>query len=209
VIHLGIEGCGAYPSSLVVCGLKKEAQAMADSPLVKDVMVRTVQLEAKTSACDALQTIFQAEVENGVVYDEYGKLLGIITKRQLQIADSHEPVQTLIQNTICLEPIEFDDDFETIVEVWANIFLFNQGLLGFVVQKQGNIQGVLLWETIIEYALSALSGRRLAGSPLGKARSVLFECPIDREQKYVDIDYYDQRNPPTCSKGHKMRPIRN
>jgi Mg2+/Co2+ transporter CorB len=193
----------------VVCGLKKEAQAMVDSPLVKDVMVRTVQLEAKTSACEALQTLSQEEVENGVVYDEYGKLLGIITMGQLQIADTFETVQTLIKNTLCLEPIEIEDKFDIIVQVWADAFFSNQSLLGIVVQKQGTIQGILLRETIIEHALSTLSGRRLAGSPLGHTRSVLFECPIDHERKLVDIDYYDPSNPPTCSKGHKMRRVRD
>lgn len=182
---------------------------MADSRLVKDVMVPTVRLEANVTAHDALQTLHQENLDYGVVSDKFGKLLGIVTREQLGTAAEDEPVQALTKDMSYPEPIELDDVFDFIVQVCADNFLFNRGLLGIVVQKQGHIQGILLRETIIEHALSTLSGRRLAGSPLGHARDVLFECPIDHERKYVDIDYYDPENPPTCSKGHKMRRVRN
>jgi hypothetical protein len=181
---------------------------MSDSWMVKDEMVLTVRLEANVTAWDGLQTLDQKNVEYGVISDETGKLFAIVTKEQLKTAETDEPLRALTKDIPHLEAIELDDTFDIIVQVWADNFVFNQDLLGIVVQKQGDVQGILLRKTIVEHALSMLSGRRLAGSPLGPTGSVLFECPIDYERKYIDVDYYDPRNPPVCSNGHKMRRIR-
>ncbi len=190
---------------------------MADSRLVKDVMVPTVQLEANVRAGDALQTLDQKNIEYGVVCDESGRLLVIVTRKQLRDVEPDECVQVLTANVPHPVPIKPDDSMNSIVQMLAEDSTIKYGFTDIIVQEQGNVQGVLLHETIEEHAWfildrvrfrgSLMSLSRPRGDPLRVPKPMLFKCFICRKKKLVEWKDYDPDNPPTCSKGHVMQRI--
>ena len=195
---------------------------MADSRLVKDVMVPAVQLKASARAGDALLTLDQKGVEYGVTTDESGKPLMIVTKEQLSTAEADDFIQTLTLNVPHPKPIEPDVRLSSIVQMLAESLTINIDFTGFIVQDQGKVLGVLLRETILEHAWSILFDKsnfaglylndpRSRGNPIrGVPKRIVFECPICYKRTSVRWEDYDPNNPPTCNNNHLtqvMRPI--
>jgi len=182
---------------------------MKDSPLVRDVMVPTVQFEANTEVGDALQKLDQQRIDYGVVIDDQGDLLVIVTREQLRTMKANERLQTITANRAYPLPIEPDEELDEVVRISADDFSFNQNPLGIVVQKQGSIYGVLLRETIDEQAASLLVGRRLAGKPLKDApKRIVFQCPVDAETRDLSSEQFNPHEQQICKQGHKMRRIK-
>lgn len=182
---------------------------MEDSPLVRDVMVPIVQFEAHIAAGDALQRLDQQCIDYGVVSDEQGELLVIVTREQLRTVKANERLQTVSANKAYPLPIEPDEKLDDIVRISADDFALNENLLGIVVQKQGSIHGVLLRETIEEQAASMLVGRRLAGKPLKDTlKRIVFQCPVDGEVRDISSGQFNPHEQQICKQGHKMRRIK-
>jgi len=172
-------------------------------------MVPTVQFEANTAAGDALQKLDQQRIDYGVVSDEQGELLVIVTREQLRTVKANERLQTITTNRAYPLPIEPDEELDEIVRISADDFALNHNLLGIIVQKQGSIHGVLLRETIEEQAASMLVGRRLAGKPLKDAlKRIVFQCPVDGERRDVSSEQFNPHEQQICRQGHKMKRIK-
>jgi len=182
-----------------------------DPLLVKDLMTSAVQLEANTTASDALQALDQKNVEYGVVIDGRDKLYVIVTREQLRGVNVDAPIRGLTTNVPHPEFIEPYETLDSIVEERVKDFLIKQDLIGIVVQELGNVVGILLRNLIIEYASSMLNTRRLPGPAL---RGLLFKClkcpghrkcPDGPEQ--IRLTFYDPDNPPKCSQGRQMERV--
>jgi len=83
--------------------------------------------------------------------------------------------------------------------------VFHPRLQGVIVRERGQVQGVLPRQELVERA-SRLVTRSIVDRMEGAPVDILyFECPMDGERQLVA--YYDPGNPPTCSQGHRMRPV--
>jgi hypothetical protein len=184
---------------------------MADSRLVKDVMVLALQLEASARAVDALRTLDQHDIEYGVVSDECGDLLIIVTKEQLRTIKADQPLQALTINVPHPIHIEPDDAFDSIVQIWMDDFALNKDLVGIVVQQQGKVLGILLRETIQELSQVMAVGR-LEGTSKGRVTYKCLKCPRGSKcpggPERKEVTHFDRKNPPTCSRGLEMERVR-
>ncbi len=174
-------------------------------PKVQELILPVAVLEANMTVSEALTKLEQTEAIFGVVSDEKGQALGLVTVEQLHAAQKNASVQSLIVTTprsITVEPSVTIDD---VVKMLAKDLVLNPDLSGVIVQDQGKVQGVLPRKTIVEYASRVVTRGtvdRLEGAPVD---TLFFECIEDHERKLVA--YYDPQHPPRCSKGHLMKPV--
>ncbi|SRR6266567_7761896 len=158
---------------------------MANSGLVKDVMSPAVQLKIDATVGEALRTL-RRNVPFGVVSDIEGKTFAIVTRERLRAAKVNELVQVLPKSVLHSRPTEPYRTLDNIVQTYAGDFAFNPNLKGIVVQEQGEVQGVLLWETVEDM----LNASRLPGTS-----GLLFRC---KECPGGDVCPGVRRSPPRC-----------
>lgn len=165
---------------------------MADSRLVKDVMFPAVQLKIDATVGEALRTL-RKNVPFGVVSDEEGEPFAIVTREHLRAAKVSELVQVLPTSMPHSRPTEPYSTLDSIVQTYADDFVVNPDLRGIVVQEQGEVQGVLLRETVEEHLLDMLNAGRLPGTP-----GLLFRC------KQCDCSGV-RESPPQCPRDSKRK----
>jgi len=155
------------------------------------VMVPAVRLDAKMRPVDALQALIQRNIEYGVVCDEAGKPSIIISREQLRVAEPDESLQALsayIPNSVSIDP---DDNLNSIVQMLAEDVTYQYEFTDLIVQKQGNIQGILIYQTLMSLS-------RPRGDPLRVPPTMIFQCTICFAKRSVEYRDYDRNNPPMC-----------
>lgn len=177
---------------------------MAMFEQVRQFTLPAVILEADWKAAEALQKLAQSQAPFGVVCDQKGQWLGIVTREQLQEAQRDVDLRqlTAAQPVITVEP---EVTVESAAEMLAKDLVLHPALPGVIVQTQGHLQGVLPRRVLLERASRIVTRTftdRLEGAPVDL---LFFECPEDGERKLVA--YYDPQNPPKCSQGHLMKPV--
>jgi hypothetical protein len=168
--------------------------------LVKDVMVPAVRLDAKMRPVDALQVLIQWNIEYGIVCDEAGKPSTIISREQLRVAEPDESLQALstyIPYPVSIDP---DDSLNSIVQMLAEDVTCKYEFTDLIVQKQGNIHGILIYQTLMSLS-------RPRGDPLRVPPTMSFQCSICLAKRSVEYKDYDRNNPPMCH-GQVMRRIK-
>lgn len=160
-------------------------------------------LEADMTAAEALEKLTQSQTPFGVIRDEKGQWLGIVTREQLQAAPKDAVLRQMIARRVLT--VEPEVTMESAVTMLAKDLVLHPDLSGVIVQTQGRLQGVLPREVLVEHASRVVtrgSAGRLEGAPVDL---LFFECAEDGERKLVA--YYDPQNPPRCSQGHLMKPV--
>jgi CBS-domain-containing membrane protein len=168
--------------------------------LVKDVMVPAMRLDAKMRSVDALQVLDQRNIEYGVVCDQAGKPSTIISREQLRAAEPDESLHVL--NTYIPYPVSIDpdDNLNSIVQMLAEDVTCQYESTDLIVQKQGNIQGILIYQTL-------MSLFRPRGDSLRVPPTMIFQCSICKAKRSVEYKDYDRNNPPMCH-GQEMHRIK-
>lgn len=164
---------------------------MENPRLVKDVMVPAVRLDAKMRPVDALQVLIQWNMEYGVVCDDAGKPSIIISREQLRVAEPDESLQALstyIPYPVSIDP---DDNLNSIVQMLAENVTCQHEFTDLIVQKQGNIQGILIYQTLMSLS-------RPRGDPLRVPPTMVFQCSICFAKRTVAYKDFDRNNPPMC-----------
>jgi len=177
---------------------------MGDSELVKDVMLPAVRLDMNLTIREA-QQLLKEDILFGVFGNVKGKPFPIVTRTQLSAAQADKPVRNLTMYLAHPVPIESDCNLDFIVLTRANDFEFNQESMGIVVEEQGEVRGILLWETIEERVLDMLNTGRLRGTPIGMPLYRCKQCPGDPRCPGVKLMYYDPKNPPECPRDKKRK----
>lgn len=165
---------------------------MADSELVKDVMFPAVQLKSNTTVDEALQELNRKNVLYGIVTDFKGRP-AIVTREHLSAAKANQLVRVLSTKKPHLRFIEPYLSMDNIVQTYADDFIYNRNIMGILVQEQGELQGILLRETIEKY----VSMNRIGGTP-----KLLYRCKKCPGPPCSGDSYY----PPICPKDSK-RPM--
>jgi predicted transcriptional regulator len=177
---------------------------MAEST-VRELLAPAIILDSARTVAEALRQLEQAGVTFCVIQDEQGRLAGLVTAEELRKADPQARLDSLL--TAVPSPISIDPDvrIEHAVRVLAKDLVLQPRLQGVIVREQGQVRGVLPRQELVERA-SRLVTRSIVDRMEGAPVDILyFECPIDGERQLVA--YYDPDNPPTCSQGHRMRPV--
>lgn len=177
---------------------------MAEST-VRELLAPAIILDTTRTMAEALRQLEQAGVTFCVIQDEQGRLAGLVTAEELRKADPQARLDSLL--TAVPSPISIDPDVrvEHAVRVLAKDLVLQPRLQGVIVREQGQVRGVLPRQELVERA-SRLVTRSIVDRMEGAPVDILyFECPIDGERQLVA--YYDPGNPPTCSQGHRMRPV--
>lgn len=159
---------------------------MADSELVKNVMFPAVQLEKNATVGEALQKLQGKNAFYAIVVDLNGKPFAIVTKERLSASKGNVPVQMLsssIPHPVFIEP---NIPLESIARIYSNDFRSNRNLMGIAVREHGEVQGILLGDTIEKF----LSMGRIAGTP-----RLLYRC---RQCPGNPICSGDTYYPPEC-----------
>lgn len=178
---------------------------MADAKQVQEMLSPVMLLDVRATVADALQRLEQANAAFGIVGDEKGQPLGLVTAEQLRAADSDACLQSLISDAPGPIFIEPHVTIDNAVKMLAKDLVLKPNLAGIIVQEQGQVRGVLPRQVVVEHASQVVTREtadRLEGAPIDV---LFFECPEDHERKLVA--YYDPQNPPKCSKGHLMKPV--
>lgn len=178
---------------------------MATLKKVRELALPVLILEANVTVAEALKKLEQAKTTFGVISDERGQPLGLVTVEQLHAAQKDVSVNSLIVTTLRPTMVEPSVTIDDVVKMLAKDLVLNPDLSGVIVQDQGKVQSVLPRKTIVEYASRVVirgTIDRLEGAPVDM---LFFECPEGHERKLVA--YYDPQNPPKCSKGHLMKPV--
>ncbi len=172
---------------------------------IRELLKPFVPLDIGTTVAEALRRLEQAGVTFGVIQDEQGRLAGLVTAEELRKADPQAPLDFLLAAAPSPIFIEPDVRIDHAVQVLAKDLVLRPRLQGVIVREQDRVRGVLPRQELVERA-SRLVTRSLVDRMEGAPVDILyFECPIDGERQLVA--YYDPRNPPTCSQGHRMQPV--
>jgi len=126
---------------------------MADSLLVKDVMLPAIYLEADITTSKALKLLKQKNVEYGVVGDVKDELFGMVTRHLLRTIKANKPVRDIITNELQVVHTQQDTPLDTIVQSYQENLHLNPNLVGFVLSDKGIVQGILLRELVEKQAL--------------------------------------------------------
>lgn len=161
-------------------------------------------LAADMTVAEALEKLAQSQMPFGVIRDEKGQWLGVVTRGQLQATQEDVDIRqlTAVRRVITIEP---EVAIESAVIMLAKDLVLHPDLSGVIVQTQGHLQGVLPRQVLVEHASRIVTRRsvdRLEGAPVDL---LFFECAEDGERQLVA--YYDPQNPPKCSRGHSMKPV--
>jgi CBS domain-containing protein len=177
---------------------------MAEST-VRELLAPAIILDPTRTVAEALRQLEQAGVTFCVIQGEQGRLAGLVTAEELRKADPQAQLNSLL--AAAPSPISIDPDvrIEHAVRVLAKDLVFHPRLQGVIVREQSQVRGVLPRRELVERA-SRLVTRSIVDRMEGAPVDILyFECPMDGERQLVA--YYDPGNPPTCSQGHRMRPV--
>ncbi len=172
---------------------------------VRELLAPAIILDPTRTMAEALRQLEQAGVTFCVIQDEQGRLAGLVTAEELRKADPQARLDSLL--TAVPSPISIDPDvrIEHAMRVLAKDLVLQPRLQGVIVREQGQVRGVLPRQELVERA-SRLVTRSIVDRMEGAPVDILyFECPMDGERQLVA--YYDPGNPPTCSQGHRMRPV--
>lgn len=179
---------------------------MGDSELVKDVMLPAVRLNMNLTISEA-QQLLKEDILFGVIRDVEGKPFPIVTRTQLSAAQADKPVRNLTMYMAHPVPIDSNCKLDIIVLTRAYDFVFDQDSVGIVVEEQGEVRGILLWETIEERVLDMLNTGRLRGTPMGIPLFRCKQCPGNPLCPGVKLMYHDPKNPPVCPRDKKRKMI--
>ena len=175
---------------------------------IRELLKPSITLETSTTVAEALRRLEQAGVTFGVIQDEQGRLTGLVTAEELRKADPQTQLDSPLVATpspIFVVPDVRDVRIDHAVRVLAKDLVLQPRLQGVIVREQGQVRGVLPRQELVERA-SRLVTRSIVDRMEGAPVDILyFECPMDGERQLVA--YYDPGNPPTCSQGHRMRPV--
>lgn len=163
-----------------------------------------IPLDADLSVAEALRRLEEAGVTFGIVRNEQGQPIGLVTPEDLRQAAPETRLEALLSampQPIFVEP---GVSLDHAVQALAKDLVLTPQLSGAIVQERGRVLGVLSRQELVRRA-SRLALRnvvdRMEGAPVDL---LYFVCPQDGERQLVA--YYDPRNPPTCSQGHPMQP---
>ena len=172
---------------------------------IRELLKPSTTLETSMTVAEAMRRLEQAGVTFGVIQDKQGRLTGLVTAEELRKADPQAQLNSLLAATHSPISIEPDVRIDHAVRVLAKDLVLRPQLQGVIVREQDRVRGVLPRQELVERA-SRLVTRSIVGRMESAPVDLLyFECPIDGERQLVA--YYDPRNPPTCSQGHRMQPV--
>ncbi len=175
---------------------------------VRDAVVPAVILDPGTSVKDARARLEQAGAAFLVLRDEHGGLQGPLSAEASEQAEEQDPNTPLRRVAADVPPpiiVQPQMSVDQVTRMVAKDLVLNPRRAGVIVQEGDRLLGVLPRSFLVQRA-SRLVTRGTADRPEGPPLDILyFECPEDGERQLVP--YYDPRNPPTCSQGHRMRPV--
>ena len=174
-------------------------------PTIRELLKPTISLDASMTVAEALRRLEQAGMTFGIIQDEQGRLARLVTAEELRKADPQAQLNSLLAAAPSPIFIEPNVRIDHAVRLLAKDLVFHPRLQGVIVREQGQVRGVLPRRELVERA-SRLVTRSIVDRMEGALVDILyFECPMDGERQLVA--YYDPGNPPTCSQGHRMRPV--
>jgi CBS domain-containing protein len=177
---------------------------MAEST-VRELLAPAIILDPTRTVAEALRQLEQAGVTFCVIQGEQGRQAGLVTVEELHKADPQAQLNSLLAAAPSPVFIEPNVRIEHAVRVLAKDLVLHPRLQGVIVRERGQVQGVLPRQELVERA-SRLVTRSIVDRMEGAPVDILyFECPMDGERQLVA--YYDPGNLPTCSQGHRMRPV--
>jgi hypothetical protein len=152
---------------------------------------------------DARVRLRASRASLAVVLSNEERPIGLVSTGTLRELPSGVSVGEIVRDLP--EPLELRGDVSAEVELdrVGRRLLGEPDLLGAVVDLGDGTWTALSRDEIATFLGSRTTVDRLEGAPIDV---LVFECSTDKERKVVP--YYDPRNPPLCSNGHPMKPIK-
>src|SRR5712691_2845598 len=113
---------------------------MADSLLIKDMMLPAIYLEADMTTSKALKLLKQKNVEYGVVGDVRGESFGMVTRKLLRAVKANKPLQDIITKELQAVHTQQDTPLDNIIQSYQENLRLNPDLVGFVLSDKGIVQ---------------------------------------------------------------------
>lgn len=180
---------------------------MAEPKFIQESdLEKAVRLDKNQTIAEALKRLEQEHLEFAVVQEVGNAPIALISKEQLHLANSDEPINSLLPYPSGLIVVELGEMLDRVAQKYGKDLELRPNLAGVVVIERNEVRGILPRQMIVSQAARVVTRGAgtsyLEGSPIDY---VIYECPEDHERKFVD--YYNPQNPPRCQRGHLMQII--